>query len=49
MSRFLFPVAIALILASVAFAHWENSGPEPGATPATIQSPAASDRLKLAR
>jgi hypothetical protein len=35
MSRLLFPAAIILILASVAFAHWETSGSEsaPGTQP----------------
>ncbi|MCJ2056233.1 hypothetical protein MKL09_06685 [Methylobacterium sp. J-048] len=40
MSRFLFPAAIAIILASVAFAHWEKSGAAP--VPTTLESSSPS-------
>lgn len=41
MSRLLFPAAIVIILASVAFAHWETSGsePAPGTRPMSQAAP----------
>ena len=41
MSRILFPAAIIIILASVAFAHWETSGsePAPGTPPMSQAAP----------
>ncbi|MCJ2051017.1 hypothetical protein [Methylobacterium sp. J-070] len=40
MARWLFPIALALILAGVAFVHWENAGPDLGTAPGSTRTPA---------